>query len=91
MPAVSLRPGLFSDTGYRFRKNIFERIDNWVPGFSEIKNKFYDIRLYNSDQIVVGKNYMKVLDAYFRIDIDEILHQREVYRLFNWIAAIGGI
>jgi len=31
MPMIDISPGHFSDTGYRFRKNIFLRDDEWYP------------------------------------------------------------
>ena len=31
MPMVTMSPGHFSDTGYRFRRNFFVRNDDWVP------------------------------------------------------------
>jgi len=44
-----MTPGSFSDTGYRFRRNIFERYDDWVPWSKIIINEFYDCTFYNSD------------------------------------------
>jgi hypothetical protein len=29
IPAISIAWGFYSDTGYRFRYNNFERYDNW--------------------------------------------------------------
>ena len=31
LSSIPLKPGLYSDTGYRFVKNVFERQDSWIP------------------------------------------------------------
>jgi len=42
MPMIDLTPGLFSDTGYRFRKNTFHRHDEWYPFHRTVDEEFYD-------------------------------------------------
>ena len=41
--SIPLSKGHFSDTGYRFRKNIFEGLDNWVPFVKGYTKVFYDM------------------------------------------------
>ena len=72
MPTVPLKPGFFSDTGYRFRENVFEMTDSWIPGVPGKVKKFYDVTLFNSDTVSVDSDYMGVAELYFRIDIDVV-------------------
>jgi len=49
-----MKAGFFSDTGYRFRKNIFHRDDFWYPFAWDAYNYFYDIKFFNSDTFNVA-------------------------------------
>ena len=65
--------GLFSDTGYRLRKNVFSRYDDWVPFIKLVINEFYDLLLYNSDTMVLPpslKNKKEIADMYFRLEVE---------------------
>ena len=42
-PSIPLSKGLFSDTGYRYRKNIFQGLDNWAPFVNGYSKVFYDM------------------------------------------------
>jgi hypothetical protein len=42
-PAVSIKNGLFSDIGMRFRLNIFDAKDEFMPGIPSTKTKFFDM------------------------------------------------
>ena len=42
-PTIPLAKGYYSDTGYRFRKNIFEGLDNWAPFLHGYTKMFYDM------------------------------------------------
>jgi hypothetical protein len=48
VPVIPLKWGKFSDTGYRFRYNDFQRYDYWWSK-SLRHNIFYDFFFYNSD------------------------------------------
>ena len=48
-PAVPLKNGKYSDVGMRFRLNVFDAKDSYVPLFPNTKTRFYDMTLYNSD------------------------------------------
>ena len=86
-----LKSGGFSDTGYRFRKNYFERYDEWQPLGKAKDEFFFDITFYNSDTISVDLNHAVIAEMYFRIDIDEIRHTRIVFEFMDWLGAIGGV
>ena len=48
VPAVPMEAGSYSDTGYRFRYNIFERQDGYfIPIF--IDNIFFDYFEFSTD------------------------------------------
>ena len=47
IPAVSMFPG-YSDTGYRFRYNRFDRQDGWFLPDPDV-NPFFDYMFYNTD------------------------------------------
>jgi hypothetical protein len=49
MPFVPLSKGKYSDTGYRFRKNIMDYSNSWSPFTSSKSLSFYDIKIFNSD------------------------------------------
>ena len=70
LPSIPLATGKFSDTGYRFRKNIFNRNDEWAPFSNESEEEFYDILQYNSDTFDVGPEYPKIAEMYFRLNAD---------------------
>ena len=54
MPAVKLKAGLYTDTGYRFRENVFKQYDHWIPGVNRGSRNFYDVTFFSSDEIEVG-------------------------------------
>ena len=94
MPFISMTAGLFSDTGYRFRKNVFERYDTWVPWSKEVTNVFYDLTLFNSDTMVLPpalKNKKEIAEMYFRLEVEEIEHVRIFFELMDWLGSVGGI
>ena len=90
--SIPLGKGYFSDSGYRMRKNVFTRQDNYWPMAGRPTNEFYDYVKYNSETMY--DNY-KTLDTiglfYFRISTDKIDHERQVYRFMDWLGDVGGI
>lgn len=91
MEPILISPGHFSDQGFRYRRNTFRKHDSWVPGIPGSMSNFYDIQFYNSLTVPVEKDYLKIMESYFRIDGEEIVHSRNVYRLMDWLGAIGGV
>ena len=45
------------DIGYRYRENVLDMKDSWVPGHSSTKAKFYDITFYNADVLSTSMEY----------------------------------
>ena len=64
-----MTPGKFTDSGYRFRENIFKNGYNIFPGPVE-RDTFYDVTIYSSDTVSVGLEYDKVAEMYFRLSVD---------------------
>ena len=73
-----MKLGSFSDTGYRFRKNEFNRAENWYPFGGLVKERFFDITIYNSDTFNVGSHNNIVAEMYFRLEIDQVTHTKVV-------------
>jgi len=69
---IPMKSGLFSDTGYRFRQNYFNRYDDWYPLGSYNSTIFYDLHFYNSDTVTVGDDYTKIAEMFYRLEVDEI-------------------
>ena len=44
-----LKVGTFTDLGYRFRENVWEKGDHWFPGIGASDLKFYDSMFFNTD------------------------------------------
>lgn len=96
IPGVPMGNGLFSDTGYRFRYNDFQRQDGWlIPKY--IPNPFYDYIFYSSDtypSAPVDKDNKPtkiISEMYFRLAVDQMTHTREVYFFMDFIGDIGGV
>ena len=90
MPIVPLRTGKYSDTGYRFRRNLLERVDDWPIGISKF-DEFYDYIFYNSDTFDTDGNNTLISEMYFRLEVDEVSHTRIVMRFMDFIGDIGGV
>ena len=90
-PSIPLGGQKFSDTGYRLRRNVFVRDDNWIPFTTKEKTTFYDSLVFNSDTFDVPKEHNLIAELYFRVFNDEKEHTRIVFQFMNWLASIGGI
>ena len=91
MPVLKFKPGLYSDAGYRYRENTFDKKDHWFPGIGKSLEKFYDMTFFSSDEIEVGQYYNTIAEMYIRIKTDSISHERQVFSLMDWLGSIGGI
>jgi len=82
----------YSDTGYRFRYNEFERQDGpyWAIN---VKDTFYDFLFYNSDTYPTppASAPNMIAEMYFRLEVDQVSHARNVYALMDFIGALGGV
>ena len=52
---------------------------------------FTDFKFYNIDSYTVDDDINLIAEIYFRLEIDEIIHYRDVGTFFSWLEAIGGI
>ena len=90
IPGISMNK--YSDTGYRFRYNLFERFDTWY-WFTTKTDFFFDYMFYNSDTYESAPSGAEDLigEMYFRLEVDQITHGRVVYTLMDFIGALGGV
>ena len=59
-----------------------------------MKTEFFDITNYNSDTVEIdefNEDFYGIAEMYFRLDSDEIKHERLVISLMDWLGEIGGI
>ena len=71
LPSIPISAGKFSDVGYRYRANIFDRYDNYlrVEGALEpTREKFYDYIFFNSDTFEVDPDQYNLAEIYFRLN-----------------------
>lgn len=72
--AVKLKEGLFTDSGYRFRYNIFNKTSskNILFGSTE-KIEFYDLQVYNHDEFEMGQyddpEFYYFAELWFRLQV----------------------
>ena len=78
-----MKLGFFSDTGYRFRKNAFNRKEDWYPFGSSVMERFFDIPYFNSDTFDVGEDNNVIAEMYFRLEIDQVTHTKIVKQLMD--------
>jgi len=52
---------------------------------------FFDFKDFNVDTYKVNDDITLIAEIYLRLEIDEIIHTREVGTVFHWLEAIGGI
>lgn len=92
IPAVNMGPGHYSDTGHRFRFNRFDRQDGWFFPDPDV-DPFYDYIFYSSDTFPtppVGYESL-IVEMYFRLQVDQLTHSREVYNFMSFIGDLGGV
>lgn len=90
IPSIPLKAGKFSDTGYRFRYNIFERFDQWYSQ-TLLTNIFYDYMFYNSDTFDVPDRKTEIAEMYYRLEVDIVYHSRVVFSSMDFIGSLGGV
>jgi hypothetical protein len=91
-PTIPMRHPFYSNTGYRFRYNYFERDDKYAL-IHHLENVFFDYFEYNTDVFETfpkGKDNI-IAEQYFRLEVDQITHTREVYSFMQFIGDLGGV
>ena len=86
-----MKAGSFTDTGYRFRKNVLHKKDFFVPNVDHGNYEFYDMQLFNSDTVNVPDDFMLIAEMYFRLNFSQVNLERKVFQLMDWLGAVGGI
>ena len=56
IPSIPLGENKYTDSGYRYRKNIIEASNSWYTTDDE-RYELYDLHFYNQDTFEVGKNF----------------------------------
>ena len=57
-------------------------------------NEFYDLTFYNSDTMTLPpsiQNKKEIAEMYFRLEVDEVEHIRNLFELMDWLGAVGGV
>jgi hypothetical protein len=85
-----MKAGKFSDTGHRYRYNIFHRTDYWYTQ-TELLNPFFDYIFFNSDTYDVPKDKVEIAEIYFRLMTDQITHHRKVFAIMDFFGSLGGV
>lgn len=91
MPLVPLKAGGFTDTGLRYRRNIWYRRDEWIPFIKLGVDRFYNIKQFNSDTLTVDEDFPIIAEMIVRMHVDAIKHSRIVYQFMDWLGSLGGI
>jgi hypothetical protein len=71
VPSIPLEYPSYSDTGYRFRYNMFDRADGYIVPIDKI-NVFFDYFEYNTDtfQSAPAGAENLIAEMYFRLEVD---------------------
>ena len=88
---MPIDPDSYSDVGFRFRTNNFYYWDHFGPYGNYANKTFFDFKFFNSDSYKVVEEHDVVAEIFFRLEIDEIIHYRDVGTFFDWLGDIGGI
>jgi len=91
LTAIPLKEGVFTDAGYRFRKNEFTKSDYYWPFWGKNVVEFFDVVFYNNDPMKALPEHNYMANIYFRFDIDKVQHFRTVYKIMDWLGSIAGI
>ena len=92
VPSIPLAYPSYSDTGYRFRYNAFDRQDGYFIQKPDL-DIFYDYFEYNTDTFTSAPEGSEqlVAEMYFRLEVDQITHNRVVYTFMDFIGDLGGV
>lgn len=91
-PSIPMRSPSYSDTGYRFRYNQFDRTDGYMYPDND-QDIFFDYFEYNTDiykSAPLGLENV-IAEMYYRLEVDQITHGRVVYNFMDFIGDLGGV
>jgi hypothetical protein len=85
--------GEFTDAGYRFRPNIYDRVSKWYWPFGE-SSIFYDLTFFNHHTFRINKENIKttsIAEIFFRIDTNLLEHQKQVTGFTDFMSSLAGM
>lgn len=85
--------GGFTDLGFSFTKNTYDRKDNWIYGSSEV-NEFYDVVPDYIDKFNLSPKDIKVkpyAEIYIYLNNNIKEHEREVEHVDAYFESIAGL
>ena len=94
MNNIPLKKNHYTDGGYRFIYNQFDRQDDWSTLSGKKKLWFYMVGFYNHDIYQTkdsSNNSGDIAKYYFRLETEKIIHNRILYGLMDWCSDIGGV
>lgn len=71
IPGLKMGPGHYSDAGYRFRYNQFNRQDGWFFP-DRVIDPFFDYVFFSSDTYPtppIGSEHL-IAEMYYRLEVD---------------------
>jgi len=83
-----LEAGKYTDTGFRYRKNVVNTSDNF--GYAGESSRFYDVQGLNNDIFNVVQDFETIARVYIRLDTAQIKHERHEYDFFTLLGDVGG-
>ena len=91
-PSIPMRSPSYSDTGYRFRYNQFDRTDGYLYPIND-QDLFFDYFEYNTDiyQSAPAGLENVIAEMWYRLEVDQITHGRVVYNFMDFIGDLGGV
>lgn len=90
---IKLDPHIFTDTGYRFRRNVYEQEDYWYWPIKK-ESVFNDFTLFNHDEFTSDlktSNRILIAELWYRNEVNQLNHTRTVIQIEDFLGRIGGI
>ena len=85
--------GEFTDAGYRFRPNLYDRVSKWYWPFGE-SSTFYDLTFFNHHTFRINEENIKtttIAEIFFRIDTNLLEHQKQVTGFTDFMDSLAGM
>lgn len=55
------------------------------------KTDFFEVTTFNNDIIPSHDKHLYLATVYWRIDVNEVFHERQVFVFKDWLGSIAGI
>ena len=87
---ISLFDGLHAFEEHKFRRNIFNKDDSiWY--FPQGKTQIFYDYVFTTAKIFTTFNSHKLATIDFSLDATQLVHERVVQTIVDWISALGGV